>query len=93
MEHVYAPTPDLYDPDTAARIKYHIYTLYPLLNNFATQALQEEVPKTVYSISRASVPLAVSVNLQEKVPGIQTIYILFSKWKNYLTFFIKTLMK
>ena len=35
MEHVYAPTPDLYDPDTAARIKYHINTLYPLLNNFA----------------------------------------------------------
>ena len=35
MEHVYAPTHDLYDPDTAARIKYHINTLYPLLNNFA----------------------------------------------------------
>ena len=35
MEHVYAPTPDLYDLDTAARIKYHIHTLYPLLNNFA----------------------------------------------------------
>ena len=35
MEHVYAPTPDLYDLDTAARIKYHINTLYPLLNNFA----------------------------------------------------------
>ena len=35
MEHIYAPTPDLYDPDTAARIKYHINTLYPLLNNFA----------------------------------------------------------
>ena len=35
MEHVYAPTPDLYDLDIAARIKYHINTLYPLLNNFA----------------------------------------------------------
>ena len=35
MEHVNAPTPDLYDLDTAARIKYHINTLYPLLNNFA----------------------------------------------------------
>ena len=35
MEHVYAPTPDLYDPDTVVRIKYHINTLYPLLNNFA----------------------------------------------------------
>ena len=40
----------------------------------STQALQEGVSKTVYSISRASVPLAVSVNLQEKVPRIQTIY-------------------
>ena len=35
MEHIYAPTPDLYDLDTADRIKYHINTLYPLLNNFA----------------------------------------------------------
>ena len=35
MEHIYAPTPDLYNPDTAARIKYHINTLHPLLNNFA----------------------------------------------------------
>ena len=35
MEHIYAPTLDLYDPDTAARIKYHINPLYPLLNNFA----------------------------------------------------------
>ena len=35
MEHVYAPTPDLYDPDTVARIKYHLNTLYPLLGNFA----------------------------------------------------------
>ena len=35
MEHVYAPTPDWYDLDTAARIKYHMNTLYPLLNNFA----------------------------------------------------------
>ena len=35
MEHIYAPTPDLYDPDTVARIKYHINILYPLLNNFA----------------------------------------------------------
>ena len=35
MEHVYAPTPDLHDLDTAARIKHHINTLYPLLNNFA----------------------------------------------------------
>ena len=40
----------------------------------STQALQEGVSKTVYSVSRASVPLAVSVNLQEKVPGIKTIY-------------------
>ena len=40
----------------------------------STQALQEGVSKTVYSISRASVPLAVSVNLQEKVPGIKMIY-------------------
>ena len=141
MEHVYAPTPDLYDSDTAARVKYHINTLYPLLSNFAkyrcccklglnviihpngqlqiiatlvkthtcyrltqditlnkfivikdqlkraifemaqplmpsstyemsTQALQEGVSKTVYSTSRSSVPLAVSVDLKEKVQGI-----------------------
>ena len=38
----------------------------------STQALQEGVSKTVYSISRASVPLAVSVDLHEKVPRIQT---------------------
>ena len=35
MEHVHAPIPELYDLETAARIKYHINTLYPLLNNFA----------------------------------------------------------
>ena len=40
----------------------------------SAQALQEGVSKTVYSISRASVPLAVSVDLHEKVPRIQTIY-------------------
>ena len=40
----------------------------------STQALQEGVSKTVYSTSRSSVPLAVSVDLNEKVPGIQTIY-------------------
>ena len=40
----------------------------------STQALQEGVSKTVYSISRASVPLAVSVDFHEKVPRIQTIY-------------------
>ena len=38
------------------------------------QALQEGVSKTVYAISRASVPLAVSVDLKEKVPEIRTIY-------------------
>ena len=40
----------------------------------STQALQEGVSKTVYSISRASIPLAVSVDLHEKVPRIRTIY-------------------
>ena len=40
----------------------------------STQALQEGVSKTVYSTSRSSVPLAVSVDLKEKVQGIQTIY-------------------
>ena len=40
----------------------------------STQALQEGVSKTVYSTSRSSVPLAVSVDLKEKVPGIRTIY-------------------
>ena len=40
----------------------------------STQALQEGVSKTVYSISRASVLVAVSVDLQEKVSGIKTVY-------------------
>ena len=40
----------------------------------STQTLQEGVSKTVYSTTRASVPLAVSVDLQEKVQGIQTLY-------------------
>ena len=40
----------------------------------STQALQEGVSKTVYSVSGASVPVAVSVDLQEKVPGIKTVY-------------------
>ena len=34
MEYIYAPVPELYDPETAARIKYHLNTWYPLLNNF-----------------------------------------------------------
>ena len=40
----------------------------------STQALQEGVSKTVYSTSRSSVQLAVSVNLKEQVSGIRTIY-------------------
>ena len=40
----------------------------------STQALQEGVSKTVYSTSGSSVPFAVSVDLKEKVQGIQTIY-------------------
>ena len=40
----------------------------------SAQALQEGVFKTVYSISGSSVPLAVSVDLNEKVQGIQTIH-------------------
>ena len=40
----------------------------------STQALQEGVSKTVYSTSKSSVPLAVSVDLKEKVQGIRTIY-------------------
>ena len=40
----------------------------------STQALQEGVSKTIYSTSRSSVPLAVLVDLKEKVQGIRTIY-------------------
>ena len=40
----------------------------------SAQALQEGVFKTVYSTSGSSVLLAVSVDLNEKVQGIQTIY-------------------
>ena len=40
----------------------------------STQALQKGVSKTVYSTSGSSVPLAVSVDLKEKVQGIRTIY-------------------
>ena len=147
MEHIYTPTPELYDLDTAARIKYHVNTLYPLLNNFAryrfrcnlslnvvihpngqlqilatlvtththykltqdislknylaikyqlkraifyngtttnaikytlwemsAKALQEGVPEVVYSPSGSSVPLAVSVDLNETVQGIWKVY-------------------
>ena len=41
----------------------------------STQALQEGVFKTVYPTSGSSVPLAVSVDLNEKVQGIRTIYL------------------
>ena len=40
----------------------------------STQALQEGVSKTIYSTSGSSVPLAVLVDLKEKVQGIQTTY-------------------
>ena len=54
----------------------------------STQALQEGVSKTVYSTSRSSVPLAVSVDLRKKVQGIQTIY-LFLQVEELLNLFPK----